>query len=85
MARRTLKRCLGASSTVRATRCYRNRTVLNRTVQWAEDMLAFHEENFHYDEGIEVRSMDRRELEVKEEERRGGEKRCSGSGRIRNR
>ena len=40
--------------------------------QWVEDMLAFHEENFHYDKGIEVRSMDRRELEVKEEERRGG-------------
>ena len=30
--------------------------------QWVEDMLAFHEENFHYDKGIEVRSMDRREL-----------------------
>ena len=27
--------------------------------QWVEDMLAFHEENFHYDKGIEVRSMDR--------------------------
>ena len=43
------------------------------TAQWVEDMLAFHEENFQYDNGMEVRSMDRRELlEVKEEERRGG-------------
>ena len=34
------------------------------TMQWTEDMLEFHEENFSNAKGIEVRSMDRRELEV---------------------
>ena len=27
------------------------------TAQWADDMLAFHEENFRNDKGVEVRSM----------------------------
>ena len=52
------------------------------TVQWAEDMLAFHEENFHYDEGIEVRSVDRHELEVKEEERRGGKEKRRKESKV---
>ena len=31
--------------------------------QWAADMLEYHEENFRNDNGIEVRSMERREVE----------------------
>ena len=52
------------------------------TAQCVEDMLAFHEENFHYDEGIEVRSMDRHELEVKEEERRGGKEKRRKESKV---